>query len=363
MTGVRIRLPVLVPARACDCRTCALYVDNPSAVEPVCSGSNSDCSYCGCARTADLAAPNCGECSIRCGSRVDIAGWMTDIGGTVAFDDIALAGQWWPATMPRFVPQLDTANVAELDRGLNWPAYAIGLRRVFSPRTGRLLPTFAGRDAHDALGLTAGQLAVLVGYGEDPLVEAFWPGRHQLYRGLAEQSWDLVLAPNYSMYGNQPRTEHLINFRRNLLVAEELLASGVNAVPNLYWFRLEDLERYGRWLADVEPPAVAINLQTFRTDTDWATMARPGLTWLAAALPAATRLVVVGTSRSTRLAELAELFGARLVVISQNPVQYARHGAVMGAGGREDLHATVDAAFAATVRFYAGLLDHQDRAP
>ena len=352
-----IPVSVVTPARGCDCTVCPFFVDNPRAVEPVCSGTNTDCSYCGCARTADRATPDCGECPIRCGSRIDIAAWMADIGGTVTFDDVTLSAQRWPDRLPRFIPQLDTAHVAGLDASLHWPAYAIGLRRVFSPRTATVLPSFAARPARDALGLATDQAAVLVGYGEDPLVEAFWSQRHRLYPQLAAQRWDLMLAPNYSMYGNQPRAEHLINFRRNLMIAEELCGAGVNAAPNLYWFRLEDLERYGRWMADVAPPAVAVNLQTFRTDTDWNDMARPGLAWLATTMPAATRLVIVGTSRRLRLAELAEMFGDRLTVIAQNPVQYARHGAVMGPAGREDVHAAVDVAFAATVRFYARVLD------
>ena len=68
---------------------------------------------------------------------------------------------------------------------------------------------------------------VLVGYGTDPLVEAFWTRRHRLYEFLAKKQFDLVLAPNYSMYGSQPRAEHLLNFRRNLLVSAEMNAAGI----------------------------------------------------------------------------------------------------------------------------------------
>lgn len=349
-------LTVLTPARGCNCAVCPFYIDNPVAAEPICSGTNADCSYCGCARTADQQTPSCGQCSIRCGSRTDITAWMRDSGGTLAFDDITLSGLRWPAAMPRFVPQIDTTNTAELDGNLGWPAYAVGLRRVFSPRVWDVLPGFTDVTARKALGLADGQLSVLVGYGEDPLVEAFWTRRHRVYPVMAAHEWDLVLSPNFSMYGNQPRTEHLINFRRNLVIAEEMLDAGINAVPNLYWYRLEDLERYGRWLDDVRPPAVSINLQTFRTDADWEEMALPGLTWLGGALPSATRLVVVGSSRKSRIDQLLEIYGPRVTVISQNPVQYARHGAIMGPNGREDLHAEVSVAFAATVRYYASLL-------
>ena len=85
-------------------------------------------------------------------------------------------------------------------------------------------------------------------------------------------------------------------------------------------------------------------------------MALPGLSWLGGELPAGTQLVVVGSSRKSRIDELVGLFGERIHVISQNPVQYARHGAIMGPNGREDVHADVAVAFAATVRYYASLL-------
>src|SRR6202022_3711194 len=101
---------------------------------------------------------------------------------------------------------------------------------------------------------------------DDPLVEAFWTGRRRLIPAMAAQRWDVVLAPNFSLFGNQPRAEHLLNFRRNLLVAAEMSAEGIPAVPNLYWFRKEDLDRYLDWCDQTSPAAVATNLQTLRTD-------------------------------------------------------------------------------------------------
>ena len=70
------------PAARCDCRRCPRYTDaEPAiAIAPLCSGCNSDCAYCGCART------DCRACPIRCGSRTDIDAWMRDVGGTLEFD-------------------------------------------------------------------------------------------------------------------------------------------------------------------------------------------------------------------------------------------------------------------------------------
>jgi hypothetical protein len=350
----------LVPARGCDCAVCPFYLGDASrgigpGPEPLCSGSSSDCSYCGCARTEGRGGSLCGQCPIRCGSRSDIGAWMADVGGTLAFDDLVLDMEL-PAALPRYIPQVDGHDVASFDADLHWPAYGIGLRRVVSLQTRRVYPKFEGVLAREALGLGPDQLAVLVGYGTDPLVEAVWTDRHALVGALAAQRWDLVLAPNYSMYGNQPRTEHLLNFRRNLLIAAEMNAAGVPAVANIYWFRREDLDRYLAWFDDSRPPAMAINLQTFRTEADWETMALPGLTYLSLAIPSDLAVIVTGSSRADRIATLLELFGDRLHLVSQNAQAYARHGAVMTDHGRVDRQARVEDLFTANVRHYAGLL-------
>lgn len=350
----RIPLAAITPGGGgCDCPTCPFYTQNPAAFEPVCSGSNSDCSYCGCTRSL---AGDCGECPVRCRSRIDLTAWLADVGGTVGFDDIDLPDLELPAGLPRFVPQVETTELAELDGELRWPAYAVGLRRVISEATHEPYPSWRATTAHAALGLASGRLTVLVGYGKDPLVEAIWARRHRLYEIIAAHRWDLVLAPNYSAYGNLPRTEMLLNFRRNLLIAQEMLEAGINAVPNIYSFRLEDLQRYETWLAETQPPAIAVNLQTQRDDETFFELVRPALAYLALALPDDTRVIVTGSSRPTRLAELASLFGTRLVVVSQNPIAYARRGAVMTTAGRQDLHARPSDAFAANVRFYASIL-------
>lgn len=364
------------PARGCDCRTCPWYSGSDAhpghTVAPLCSGRNTDCSYCGCARTEGLArsAGNpCGTCSIRCGSRTDIQAWMRDVGGTLEFDDITFTTSALPAGLPRFIPQVDGSGTAQLHAAAQWPAYAVGLRRVFSPATHRLYPRFAaaaaaGDDARTVLGLPPGPDAaqtVLVGYGEDPLVEAFWTLRHseRLLHQVAALRFDVVLAPNFSLYGSYPRAEMLLNLRRNLVIAAELNSLGVTAVPNLYGFRVEDWERYITWLDDLgpdAPPGVAMNLQTFRTEEDWDAMAAPALHFLAVALPADMPVFLTGPSRPDRVQLLVELFGPRLHLISQNPQQYAQHGALMTHEGRVDVHADKTDLFTRNTRFIAELL-------
>ncbi|UMP06675.1 DUF4417 domain-containing protein [Amycolatopsis sp. EV170708-02-1] len=355
------------PAARCDCRRCPWYA-GPDAepgvvIAPVCSGCNSDCSYCGCARAETARTGTaCSSCPIRCGSRTDIKAWMADVGETLEFDDVIVGGRL-PEGLPAFIPQVDGSGAGDLDAALGWPAYAVGLRRVFSPQTHAIYPRWdQAATAAEALGLPATTLTVLSGYGEDPLVEAFWTARHRdrLLDRLATLKFDLVLAPNYSIYGNWPRAEHLINMRRSLLLTEEFVRAGMPAVPNLYWFRLEDLQRYATWIADTTPPAIAINLQTVRENKNWETWALPGLSWLAENIPAGLPVIITGLSRQDRIATAVDLFGNGLILVSQNPAQYALHGAVMTSEGRKDLQARIPDAFASSVRYLASLLPEGD---
>ncbi|MFB9802325.1 hypothetical protein [Streptomonospora salina] len=294
---------------------------------------------------------------MRCGSRDNIGDWMADVGGTLAFDDVDIACEL-PRGLPSYIPQTDGTGIPDLDDHLDWPAYAVGLRRVFSPRTFELFPRWRDASAHDLLGLKPGQLAVLSGYGEDPLVEAFWTRRRRdaLVERIAAQGWDLVLACNYSVYGNWPRAEHLINMRRSLLLAQEFAEAGIAVVPNLYWFRLEDLLRWGEWIEQAEPPAIAINAQTMRTAADWDSWLLPGLHWLAATIPTDLPVFMTGLSRPDRIGVATDLFGPRLVLLNTTAQSYALHGEVMGAQGRRRVHAKTADAFRSTVGYYASLL-------
>lgn len=292
---------------------------------------------------------------MRCARRADAAAWVADA-GDLGFEDLRFRVHPLPE-LPRFIPQVDGHRLAAFDAGLSWPAYAIGLRRVFSLSTGRLRRAWQGRTARDVLGAPSGTRLVLAAYGTDPLIERFWTNQHAegLYGEVAALGFDLVLAPNYSVYGNQPRFEHLLNIKRNALVAARLAEAGVPSVPNLYWWRRIDLERQLAWVLREEVPGVAVNLQTFRSRADWE-MALSGLAYLASALPSGTRVFATGCSRAGRILALRRLF-ADLVLVSQNPQALARHGAVMTPSGRRRTPGRPEDLFFRSVRYYASLME------
>ena len=351
----RGRLPL--PARSCDCSKCDFYIDNPSAVEALCSGCNTDCEYCSCLLHLSGRDDSCDQCPVVCGSRVRVEQWMIEARGTLRFDDITFGSLALPESLPRFIPVVDTNRVmTEIDAGLNWPAYAVRLRSVISPHTHNITPSFTGRTAHETLGLNEGQAAVLSGYDQDPLVEAVWTKRNEIAQAFAAQRWSLVVGPDLSVYGSSPRFDQMLNMRRQLLLTRLFSRVGVTAAPNLSWFRLEDLRRLEDLLDRTRPAAIAINLQMQRQDRAWNERVLPGLAYLASGLPPETTLLVCGPSRLNRLQDLRSLF-PNLVLVSQNATIYARKRVVMTARGREDRPGrSVSACFAESAHYYESIL-------
>lgn len=362
--------PTLVAAKGCDCNTCPFYVNNPAAVEPVCSGRNTNCAWCSCSvRVAHDPQPmetsvcKTTACGVRCGSRPDIGLWSAGAGGTMAFDDIALRRFDWPE-LGHYVPLLDSSSAAtKAHQRLQWPAFGVPLRRVLSRVPGpagtelKTQGRWEAQGAHDALGLDAGQHAVLIGYSPDSLIERFWERRHAdgLIGKIAAMGFDLVTTPDYSVYSDQPRAEHLLNMRRSMVVAQELSDAGCNVAPSIYWYRREDLDRWAEWISETGPIAVMIPRHTIKGNQEWRDLSEPGLLYLAAMMDRAgvdTKVLISGVSKHDRVQQLGNWFGDRLVIVSQQALQLASQGRLATPTGREKSDAHRSDLVAANLRHY-----------
>ncbi|OPX83400.1 MAG: hypothetical protein A4E53_04639 [Pelotomaculum sp. PtaB.Bin104] len=58
-------------------------------------------------------------------------------------------------------------------------------------------------------------------YVKDRFLEGFWRYREDIYPLLCQ--FDLVFSPNFSVYEDSPRYEHLVNIRRCAIVYKEML--------------------------------------------------------------------------------------------------------------------------------------------
>jgi len=253
-----------------------------------------------------------------------------------------------PAGAPR-IPDLP-AHIPAISRPLRDPEAAAQLEWVaLHPErvvgAAGLRRECARRGVRGYFGLHPGTKVALHFYAPDAVLERFWRVRRALYPALRAE-FDLVFAPNFSVYEDSPRLEHLVNIRRAAVVAAEMAAEGVPAVPDVGWYCREDLDRWAEWLAAAGFPAVAFSFQAVglknRAGGAWRGYLA-GLEHLAGRLPDRAAFVLIGLSSRARLAEAARVLGGRRAcVVNTDAFMKSRKARVPGS--RRDAEFAAEAA-------------------
>lgn len=302
---------------SCNCDDCRFY--------NLCGGCRPECNHAGCMRP-------CSSCPVRCRRREDVDAWIRDVGGTLDLS-FPRTVDWppVPGDLPPVIPEVDGYRTAEYDAAANYPAYAVGASRVFSKKGAGLRPRWRGRRAAGVLGLPPGKKVVLHMFGPDELIERLWTEqfRCRLWDQVAGAEFALVLGPNYSIYGEHPRFEHLINMRRSLLAAVRLASLGVPVAPNVYWWTERDLERWCGCVEKLKIPAVEVNAQTYRTEKDWAFLLA-GLARMGERLGDRVIVFLNGLSQLDRIVAARKVL-PRVIFLSRDLQMRAQHGRLFGA--------------------------------
>lgn len=132
-------------------------------------------------------------------------------------------------------------------------AVVIPLRHLFDYRKGRL--RFESKEAlakHFRFDPRA--KLVISGVDKDRFIEPYWAVVHEteLVAQLRELRPALVTTPNYSIFLNAPRWDHLHNMKRILICWAELNACGVPASLHINAFTDKDWERWSDFIRDRE---------------------------------------------------------------------------------------------------------------
>jgi len=81
-------------------------------------------------------------------------------------------------------------------------------------------------------------------YVEDRVLEGLWAARRSIIAELGFLGFDLVLAPNFSVWRDRSRFEQLVQQRRSFAFYHELIEAGLPAIPDIgfSFFEPEALE-------------------------------------------------------------------------------------------------------------------------
>ncbi len=278
----------------------------------LCGGHPDGCRWDRCSRS-------CGRCPVRCPDREDLAAWFGDV-GQLDLGDLVARFEVAPA-LPAVVPVVEASILVDagLELAEGWPAWGVSIGRVHSVRTGRVWPAWADGGLAAALRAAGARLLVLEGVATDGRLAKAWPS---LRAGRTADGVDVIVAPAWSVYDDDPRMEHLFAIRQSAVAATKISRSNRAAVvPTLHWQTRHDLDRQLAWVERGGGLAVGVDASTLHSAAGWLEV-RAALAYVVASMPDVV-LHVSGPATAGRLEDLAELRG-RVVVHSGRPAALAR---------------------------------------
>lgn len=179
--------------------------------------------------------------------------------GNIRFDDLNPVTQR-RVRPPVYVPHIPHQYIRQTNLRSRW----VSLSPYQLLRQGGLVVENA-TGLREMFNVAPETQVVLRGVDEDENLERYWATRKR--DGLVERFGDLgpllIIAPNFSHFGNVPRMDNLWNRRRQLLCIEEMAEAGLNVVPHLNDIVPGDWAFWHAYLRD--NPSISIVAKEFQT--------------------------------------------------------------------------------------------------
>lgn len=171
---------------------------------------------------------------------------------------------------------------------------------------------------------------VLEFYVKDRTLEGFWDNRKAIYEQLKVFQWRAVIAPNFSVYEDAPRVDHIYNIRRSRIVYNELRQHDLPAVPDISWYNQIDLDNWIRDINTNDLKTISFSFQVvdvrLKASNLWKHYLM-GFKYLCQRLNEDIQIIVTGIVSPVRLQAVKRAAGKRkLIVLNQTAYVQSRRG-------------------------------------
>ncbi len=306
-----------------DCEKCNLKLH--------CQG----CSLC----EMPLCAGDCARCFSLCPNRAGSFGYLRKIGGGRIQLQTNTARQL-PTNIPvlpdRLTERIHVRDVVGIHGG-----------NMLSSNGENVAKVYRTKGLQETLNLERSIKGVLQFYVKDRTLEGIWDRRDNIISQLKEFPWSAVISPNFSVYEDAPRMDHLYNIKRSSVVYNEMIDAGLPAVPDISWYNRIDLDQWIREINDQDIKCIAFSFQTVGTGLRASNTYLNyiiGFKYLTDRISREVEIILAGVASPARVKILQGICGNRISVINQTAYVHSRRGILSetgkGAGehiGKNDL--------------------------
>jgi len=274
------------------------------------------CSLC----EASLCSKNCNACFALCFQRKGIDSLLKDLNSTIKTNTFI--------NLPYHIPILPDP-LRKIPDELN-RTIAVHGGNMFSRKGEHIYKKYREKGFQEALKIPSDIEGILEFYVKDRTLEGFWDKRKTIYPNLKNINFKAVIAPNFSVYEDAPRIDHLYNMKRSRTVYNELLDYGINSIPDISWYNRQDLEWWANEITHKNIKLIAFSFQVvdvgLKTSNIWR-FNLLGFRYLCQNIPSDVHIIVAGVVSPFRVYEVISASGGRKIhILNQSAFVQSRRG-------------------------------------
>jgi len=262
-------------------------------------------SYCGgCSMCeASICKKDCNKCFSLCPHRKGLFSHLNSLGGLDLNPESNLSTDF---KLPIHVPIIPDRLKVKFDKK-DIPMVGVHAGKMFSKNGERINKSYLTNGFRRALNLDNNVKGILQFYVKDRTLEGFGDNRFTIYELLKEMGFHAIISPNFSVYDDAPRLDHLYNMKRSEIVYNEMIYSGLKAIPDISWYNRMDLYRWCEAINKNNIKTISFSFQvvgiSLKASTVWKSFIL-GFRYLCQNIDSDVNIIVAGIVSKKRVTEL-----------------------------------------------------------
>jgi hypothetical protein len=234
--------------------------------------------------------------------------------------------------LPKFIPGLpDKINV-----DIDLPLVALDGDKFLSSDGRNIAKRFTEVGIHEAMGLKPESKVLLHFYIKDRKLNGLWLNRKELYKKLKQFNFYGIISPNFSVYEDAPRMDHLYNIKKNIQVYNEMIENNLPTIPDVNYYSVHDLKRWCHEINKSNIRTVSFSLQVvdvrLKASNTWKHYIA-GLRYFRRNTSPEVNIIIPGISSHRRYSNLKEAAaGHDISIISKTPYLQSTKGILSETG-------------------------------
>lgn len=274
-------------------------------------GSCSGCSFC------DVALCKCSKekinrCLVRCPRKLGTIRSIKELES----NDILLENI--KHNLPGYIPIMPDKIKSQFDFSKVNNTVGIHGEFLLSANGEKVSPIYEMRGFRKTLNLPRDVDGILEFYIKDRALEGFWANRKEVYKQLKNQKFKAIVTPNFSLYEDAPRSEHLYNIQRAKKVYNEMIQEELPAILDVIWATNEDLEFWINEINRSNIKTIAFSFMNVDTKLKASNAWRHyllGYKILISRIPSDIEIIIAGISSIDRVVEIKKISKNRKISI------------------------------------------------